>query len=640
MTGRYHSADADPQQSPALLGLHMPKSPFQSVATASPPQASDPMVKRERKFVQRGPHRGKILVKAVASIVSLASALALLAVCLTIQRRLNPAGAVRRSLSDADDDPAPSDILEQCLDLEAERGQVQVLYEQDEGASEAKARLVAMLHEAAADFERKRDHHAYSQGLQDEVHLPPPKVPRRSETLPFMPHRQASDEAVRRASSMAVMDNAVSAFDADAWVATHLGLALGEGEQQQHISNPRGEPWLQWHVSAPQLDWPASVQGDEGAWPPLPLPVGGGKRSDDALAPEAWLHGASASTFPQTYSQGVVDPVLRKPVVGTMSVASTSVGPVPTYTESAGSVARADMGENNAVQATQMKGGEQIEHHESTAGATVDASDWSASATAVRASSSRGGEPCGAGDIRFHPFVRLPLVNPRDVRRSFRADFRFHPFVRLPLVNPRDVRRSFRADFALVHRFGRSTPMQSYTIMRTLFSKASLTANEVDALMMEAELLASYAAGRLTQPCSRCTANYLVLKLSSIFMVFDHLVCIIELLGDKMNTDSWWPQFVQKFRTDYSVPEAARMERTGMLNKLLNRLSSALAIYKTGKRPPLEDVVELKRAILTVAYKGSQLSHPLWELWIQDDREFSRSSDGSDSPVDFQGDGR
>ncbi|CDI87846.1 hypothetical protein EPH_0064470 [Eimeria praecox] len=181
--------------------------------------------------------------------------------------------------------------------------------------------------------------------------------------------------------------------------------------------------------------------------------------------------------------------------------------------------------------------------------------------------------------------------------------------------------------------------MKSYMRIRSLFAKEWLTAKDADALVMEAEQLVNYASARLGKQQIRCTANYLVAKLSSLFMVFDHLVCIIELLGDKMNTDSWWPEFVQKFRIDYRFPEAARTKKTEMLNKLVNRLTSALAIYKTGRRPPLEDVVELKRAILAQAYKGSQLAHPLWELWIRDDREFCGYSDSSGNPFYLQGDG-
>ena len=143
--------------------------------------------------------------------------------------------------------------------------------------------------------------------------------------------------------------------------------------------------------------------------------------------------------------------------------------------------------------------------------------------------------------------------------------------------------------------------------------------------MTEAEVLASYATVKLGKPYTRRTANYLVRKLSSVLMVFDFLVCTIQLLGDKMNTDKWWPQFVKKFRTEYYFPETSPMRKTRALNKLVNRLSSALSVYKSGRRPDLREVVELKRIVITNAYRETQLWNPLWKIWMEDDDdEFCR----------------
>ncbi|CDJ36730.1 uncharacterized protein EMH_0094650 [Eimeria mitis] len=178
--------------------------------------------------------------------------------------------------------------------------------------------------------------------------------------------------------------------------------------------------------------------------------------------------------------------------------------------------------------------------------------------------------------------------------------------------------------------------MHVYMTMRILFSKASLTAKDVDALLTEAELLVNYAAYRLARPSRRFTGAYLVMKLSSLFMVFDYLVCTIEVVGDKMNTGRWWPAFVQKFPTAYFVTERRGRKKTKLLNRLVNRLCLALSVYKEGRRPEFREIIDLKRAILAQAYKDSQLANPLWELWRRDDKQFSSGGCDEQSPAEDQ----
>ncbi|CDJ51476.1 hypothetical protein EBH_0000780 [Eimeria brunetti] len=202
-----------------------------------------------------------------------------------------------------------------------------------------------------------------------------------------------------------------------------------------------------------------------------------------------------------------------------------------------------------------------------------------------------------------------------------------HPFVRLPAVDPQDVRRYFRTAYALTLKLNIVSPMHSFMQMRKLFAKPSLTAEEVETLMFEAENLANYAKDKLRSPFSIRKPSYTFRKLSSLFMVFDYLMCTIETLGDKMLASSWWDEFASKFETEvtFVVPSERVSQQTRKLSNLVNRISEALSIYKQGRRPPLADVIELKRGILMHQYKGSQLRHPLWMLWLKDDDEFLRS---------------
>ncbi|CDJ36636.1 uncharacterized protein EMH_0092450 [Eimeria mitis] len=296
------------------------------------------------------------------------------------------------------------------------------------------------------------------------------------------------------------------------------------------------------------------------------------------------------------------------------SAASTSAGFTAIHSDLAGrvysGVPHGDGGHEIAWPSSQMRAEQQLEQPEDGFEVTLDAVAKSESAAAARAGSDGSAEPSYPGNIHLHPFVRLPEVNPKDIHGVFRKEFALAPY------------------------FGRFSPMDSYMTLRRLFAKASLTAKDIGTLIKEAEILANYATERLASPCSKCTASYLVRKLSSLLMVFDHLVCALELLGDKMDAQSWWAEFVRKFHTDYHLPEAGRTRRARFLSRLVNRLSSALSVYKEGRRPALGEVIDLKRAIIAEANAEGQLTNPLWELWMDDDKAFFSSSSDSERPSD------
>ncbi|CDI77642.1 hypothetical protein, conserved, partial [Eimeria acervulina] len=405
--------------------------------------------------------------------------------------------------------------------------------------------------------------------------------------------------------------SAFDPFSADAWRADPAWPVFGEEGQQVQAAGESGMQGLQREVPTSRTSssdiYEQEVTAKQGAF----SSVGSATSSEDALNPAALLDYHSANMFPQALQHSAMGTALQNPTVDATSPAVTNAAPFETDRR-AGIVGRGDshggLRHDSSVPLIQMKAVQQLERQAHAFDGTFCAVGRSVSIPALRAPNSDPGEPSKAGDVRLHPFVRLPVVNPRDIHRIFRAEF------------------------ALSLRFPKPSPMESYTTMRSLFAKASLTPEEIKTLIREAELVACYANDKLTRPLKRRRANYLFVKLSSIFMAFDHLVCTIELLGEKMNTGSWWAQFVQKFHTDYCFSERGRNERTEMLNKLVNRLSAALSIYKDGRRPAFTEIIELKRAIISHAYKRTQLSNPLWKLWMEDDNKFACSSNGLKDP--------
>ncbi|CDJ28848.1 LOW QUALITY PROTEIN: uncharacterized protein EMH_0044530 [Eimeria mitis] len=608
MTQTHHPVEADQQRQSFISASRLANTAFQAVGPVSPAHSRQLGRGRGHNILRRrGPHRGKFLAGAVASIVSLVTVLALLALCRSSQRRFDSRAAARRRLSDTDDESERSNILEQCLDLEEELGRRPTAPEHADDAREAKDRLAAMLYESSAAFEGRRVH--ASRGLRGEVKFPPYKVPRLSEQWASPQYPQFPVGAFWPHSTEGAMGSAADTLDAGAWDPVYSELVFGGYGEQQHLSQLDEVPGLQQEASGFTTRPPGAAAGL------IPSSsVGGAHRREAALTPEGWLDEPLANMYPQAPQQLAVGTGWRNRMRETVSTATIDAGYVGTSSEGAGRigarVAGTAAGKGRAVPSVRGKAVQPHKHRTQTVAVNLDAVKGSASAPAVRATSRGGTGQAEAPDLRQHPFFRLPVVNPKDIHRTFRKEY------------------------ALSMYYGRSTPMESYMTMRNLFAKASLTAEDVELLMTEAELLANYAADRLGRECRRCTANYLVLKLSSLFMAFDYLVCTIEILGSKMNTGTWWKEFTQKFRTEYLLPESARTQRGNTLHKLVNRLSSALAIYRQQRRPAVEEVVDLKRIILTNPYKGSQFANPLWQLWILDDADFFGSNDDLKSSSD------
>ncbi|CDJ30174.1 uncharacterized protein EMH_0055930 [Eimeria mitis] len=602
MTRKYHPIDVDSKESLAIFTSHAPPTSFERVEYVSPSNTRQPKAKDGHKLLRRGKHRSKFLVGALASIVSVVAILALLALCRTSQRRLNFGGSVRRNLSDTEDEDRMSRIIDQCLDLEEELGL-------GPAASPPNHRKSCKLRSDRYLESKGRSAMRFiaSRGLEGEARPPPPKIPRLNESWVSSPHPQMSAGAFPSHPSGMAIGSAVSALDADAWVEEESELMLGEGGHQ-------------WYTT--KEDTP----GPELSRPLVSFSLGRAHSGDYAMMPDAWLEDSVANTDEQALQQMVVGTVTGHPKGETSSAASSSADSVGTFIKPTGGkptggvdhgVVRPAVGqESGGGMLVQMETGQRIDKPKGSIAFTSHALKESGSATAVGATSSGGGEPCMSKHIHQHPFVRLPAVNPEDIRRHF-SEFIFLPFDR-------------KAD----------SPMGAYMIMRRLFAKPLLTAGDVETLMANAEQLVRYATFKLTRPDNIHAASRRFMKLSSLFMVFDHLVCTIELLGEKMDTDSWWPGFVTKFQTDYDLPEKARMKRTSMLSQLVNRLSRALSIYKQRRRPPLQEVIELKRLVIREAYNIGQMANPLWQLWMQDDKEFSSSSTAPDSLPDGRAHGQ
>ncbi|CDJ48994.1 hypothetical protein, conserved [Eimeria brunetti] len=549
---------------------------------------------------------------AAAAVVSLVMLVAVFAVCRARLQRPFSQGAEHRSLSyGGDDGDQLSSIIEECLDLQEEHG-LQLPAPEHVEEREAKDKLIAMVYASAEAFEQRQAlassytlHYGGSSMAVDEG-------PESMDTTPAQPLPAAvwgghSGVAVAPVGGLATEGEGFFFSGGQQWDAPFSANAHSSGFYNEALAG----------AAAPAAMDGGSAVGSgidgAGAWQLGSLPFGNADTAAAAaLAPDAWLADPSADEFPPVVHQGAepVQSSLVQLLIGTNTGQSdlhAHAPPVPEWAPVPGWAPSA----SEEMVARQQPENPAVAH----APVPAAASTASQPTTSMETTGSSGGKMEGQ-------------------RRG--PDWNLHPFVRLPMVDPRVVQRLFRPEFALSLNMNIPSPMDSYTTMRRLFAKPSLTARDVETLMLEAENLANYARDKLTRPCVSSKSSYIFRKLSSIFMAFDYLVSTIQLLGEKMLAGLWWNEFASMFQTEFHFAGAASMKRTRRLTDLVNRLSVALSIYKRGCRPPAGEIIELKRMILTQQCKGNQLSNPLWALWLEDDSKFRRSIASWGNPPDVQ----
>ncbi|CDJ51478.1 hypothetical protein EBH_0000810 [Eimeria brunetti] len=534
------------------------------------------------RLLQRSPRSRRKLVAgaAVAAVVSVVMLVTVFAVCLArLQRPLSQAAKRRRLSHTEDDSNELSSILDQCVDLQDEHGFHLPAYELIE-EREATQKLVAMLHASASAFEGSRAL-VSPQSLELEGPLARYGPPQRPYITPQqLPHTEVwgglsgaaigpvgGPTAVKEGSFAGEEDaegDLVSASHAHSSAPYDIAEALTAAMRATIDDDDDAAAAHGGDASAPQLvGWTSATPDNASA---------------AALSPDAWL--ADLPTLE-------VPPVVQQSTKATES-----------------SLAAADDKRAGPVRRRRRRRVKQVDEIQQLEAAFAAAPGVVAPATSVQIKRSGGSDNQGCMEDQ---------------------DLALHPFVRLPAVNPEELSRCFRPEYALTVKLNLLSPMDSFLEMRKLFAKPSLTVKEVERLLFEAENLANYAKDKLAFRINRRKPSYIFRRLSSLFMVFDYLMCAIETLGDKMLASSWWNEFTSKFETEFTLTDDWHMAQTRRASRLVNRISAALSIYKQGHRPPFEEVIALKRIVLTEHCTGSQLMHPLWKLWLQDDEEFLRS---------------
>ncbi|CDJ59454.1 hypothetical protein EMWEY_00022240 [Eimeria maxima] len=201
-----------------------------------------------------------------------------------------------------------------------------------------------------------------------------------------------------------------------------------------------------------------------------------------------------------------------------------------------------------------------------------------------------------SGDIRSHPYVRLPVLEEGVVPKNLEVSTLFYQ---------RPLRLSLYANMLAI---------------RNLFAKETLNQNEADHLVTVIEKVVPIVWLQGQRGPRGRSPIHTVEHLGNCFIAFDAILSAAEILGNSMQLHLWWDDFTASFDTTFRLtpPGLGLTELAEFHAQFSRRIIVALNTYKTGERPPLEEVVALKRLLFCYPLGRHRLKDPRWDPWRRD----------------------
>ncbi|CDJ59665.1 hypothetical protein, conserved [Eimeria maxima] len=614
---------------------------------------------------ERPVHKLSRVASILASTSALVVIVAWLAFCKIHRSDRRATGLVQRHLSDYGEENELESILEGCLELREELGLSHDVSEPDEPPEAKKARLFLMLRESGEAFERARENslqplQAGARGLTHEssareqsqllgdhtLNYSSQGEMSRSEGTAWLPaaapkrksaRRRISNDSLGSASTrvipspsaspkvsisarLASSPRASSGSDAkgqspEDWLSRDVEGSSPKGEEQgppggQSLHNSPIRMGLTGFSAHTLMKHPAVLTG--ASFVSMLGPDGTRHSHEDWLSPVAKASSPKGDEpVPQRGESPYNDTKLMRPTCfpeATSTSGAAEASFVSSDTE-ANEAAGYDLSTGAEQNAAKMASDQEVFQERTSVGEGAQQAEERVDDVGVSQHST--------------PVGQLVEMKFAKEGQTLAGKTHLHPFVRLPPTIPKDITQLFNGVIALSSNVTRGSPMKDFNVMRMLFAKRCLTGQDVSQLMAACRCLIAYACQKLTSSPSKSNPFYIVRRLAATFMVFDYVVSTIQVLGDKANIQSWWPHFVGRFDTDANVEiKAFTHSNTEYLATFCQRLSDALAIYKTGVRPPPNIIIKLKRDILSKLRHNSIFENSSWELWEEDDALF------------------
>ncbi|CDJ46425.1 hypothetical protein EBH_0066070 [Eimeria brunetti] len=200
-----------------------------------------------------------------------------------------------------------------------------------------------------------------------------------------------------------------------------------------------------------------------------------------------------------------------------------------------------------------------------------------------------------------------------------------HPFYRYPEHQRGFSSRSF--DVRLAAAFAKKLhPNTELAICREIMKKRSLTLQDFDELLSQAEILCGYASSSMRVHYKRAQAMCARETLGTVFLVLDTLHCAAEVLGERSKKQLWWPLIVRHIEDAKYFPakELLLTCKTIRNTDVALTLSTALEYYRRGCRPPARMVIGLKEALFCERGTSSKFHAEYWNPYRDDVEQWRR----------------
>ncbi|KAL8432359.1 hypothetical protein Efla_006134 [Eimeria flavescens] len=242
-----------------------------------------------------------------------------------------------------------------------------------------------------------------------------------------------------------------------------------------------------------------------------------------------------------------------------------------------------------------VTGSEDSQVHSSPAEPAEDAaSPLSSAATPASDSPPSSGEASN-GETELHPFLRVPPLEPGVKARTFRA---------LVLAEPE-----------LKHNH-----ITTIRLLRGLLQKRSLSQEDADELVAQAEHLANYARHNMIWPLGTMRPNRLAERLGRRFLAFHLLRLASTAVGQHWEQQVWWKALAVVVNTRF-VGNTSRKRLHPLARaswEVSRRLVVAIEAYKAGNWPSDKEVLALMRTLFLVPGAPGRFREAVWNPWRED----------------------
>ncbi|KAL8437682.1 hypothetical protein ACSSS7_000759 [Eimeria intestinalis] len=201
-----------------------------------------------------------------------------------------------------------------------------------------------------------------------------------------------------------------------------------------------------------------------------------------------------------------------------------------------------------------------------------------------------------------------------------------HPFVQLPRLQAGVSTRAinvYRPGAGPFKVKGNST-FEMLLKVFTVFAKPELNQRDAEGVLQVVELVVAFARNRIYPDVTARPPNELIERLGMYFLLFDLVLSAYEILGPALRIDTWWHDFVSRFRIEYpefNSYEPVSGRKIVIQNYILaRRLQNAIRIFKQKRRPALKEIIELKRELF--ATRSYTFGHPRWDVWRHADKKY------------------